>query len=173
MTKQPSRNISRQLASDTSHLPLQRSIYTTMIRLVANRTLPLSFRSLSCAYPSWSGLPNASFRIHSTRRFSLYKLGGPIDAEPEDNPDLFDVLLTDVSYKSLTEDVSEKLGYKYLSRAPKTDLLKMSPQIKGYLFGARSRPFFPFITTFNNQSHYVHFLFDTSSPFTYLSYEVS
>jgi hypothetical protein len=34
-------------------------------------------------------------------------------------------------------------------------------------------PFFALATTYEQFSYHLHFLFDTGSPFTYLSYDVS
>ena len=103
-------------------------------------------------------------RFSSTqiRRYSL------LDAKPSDNPELFDVLLTDVDHRILHGGVSEKLGCTYLSRA--TKILKPMPEI---LFGQHHRPFFAIGTTYEKISCNLHFLFDTGSPFTYLSYDVN
>jgi hypothetical protein len=104
-------------------------------------------------------------RFGSTRRYSL------LDAKPSDNPELFDVLFTDVDHRVLHGGVSEKLGCSYLSRA--TKILKPMPEVNGILFGVHHRPFFSLLTTYEKYSHNLHFLFDTGSPFTYLSYDVS
>jgi hypothetical protein len=58
---------------------------------------------------------------------------GLLDAEPSDDPELFDVLLTDVDHRILHRGVSEELGCTYLS--PATKVLKPIPEINGVLFG--------------------------------------
>jgi hypothetical protein len=147
--------------------------YATMTRLRALCTLPSPFRSLR-------SVNNGRVAIHRSpvfgstqiRRFSSHQtLHSPLDAEPSDNPNFFDVLLIDIDHHVLHRGVSEKLDCSYLSRATKT--LKPIPEIKGVLFGSHCRPFFSLITTYEQTSCNLHFLFDTSSPFTYFSYDVS
>lgn len=95
-----------------------------MIRLRALCTLPFPFRSLSSVNNDRVGIHRSPIfgstqirRFGSTqiRRYSL------LDAKPSDNPELFDVLLTDVDHRILHGGVSEKLGCTYLSRAAETD----------------------------------------------------
>jgi hypothetical protein len=143
-----------------------------MIR--ALRTLPSSFRSLSSVNngrvavhrsPIFGSTQIRRFGSTQIRRYSL------LDTKPSDNPELFDVLLTDVDHRILHGGVSEKLGCTYLSRA--TKILKPMPEINGILFGQHHRPFFAVGTTYEKISYNLHFLFNTSSPFTYLSYDVN
>src|SRR4051812_6171779 len=127
-----------------------------MIGLRALRTLPFSFRSLS-------SVNNGRIAIHRSpvlgftqvRRFdscpSRYSL---LDAEPSDDPNLFDVLLTDVDYRVLRGGVSEELGCIYLSRASK--ILKPASEINGILFGLHYRPFFAIPTTYGENSYNLH-----------------
>jgi hypothetical protein len=96
----------------------------------------------------------------------IYRVGsGPIDPDPSEDPELFDVLLPGLNYHIIHGDISKKLGCEYLSRVPKhVEFLKPSAEISGIL---------PLITTLKDRSHYLHFLFDYGSPYMYLSYEVS
>ncbi|KAI9767879.1 MAG: hypothetical protein M1840_005372 [Geoglossum simile] len=95
---------------------------------------------------------------------------GPFDVEPTDNPDLYDVMLSDVDNRMLFGEVSRELGREYLSRAPNP----ATPQrvFEGILYGKYRRPFVCLPVTFQQRSHYVHFIFDTGLPFTYLAVEV-
>lgn len=64
----------------------------------------------------------ADFRVYSNSPFWFLKsVLSLLDAKPSDNPELFDVLLTDVDHRILHGGVSEKLGCTYLSRAAETD----------------------------------------------------
>jgi hypothetical protein len=144
-----------------------------MIRLRALRALPSPFRSLSSADHGRVAIRRSPvFESTQIRRFSSHQTRySPVDVEPTDNPNLFDILLTDIDHRVLHRGVSEKLECSYLSRATKT--LKPMPEIKGILFGFHNRPFFSLITTYGQTSCNLHFLFDTSSPFTYFSHDVS
>ncbi|KAI9782616.1 MAG: hypothetical protein M1839_004862 [Geoglossum umbratile] len=110
------------------------------------------------------------------RRFHLpvWEPGsGPIDPEPVDDTKNFDVLVPDVNSLKLHGGISKMLGFEYLSRVPEPpEPQKPLSEIIGFLYG-RHRPFFSLATTLQDRGHprYVHFLFDSSSPFTYLSYE--
>jgi hypothetical protein len=122
---------------------------------------------------------SSGFSPTHLRRFHspFYRQGsGPIDPEATDDPDNFDVLVSDVNYLKLREEISKRLGIGYLSRVPKLpELQKPSSEIKGILYGVHHRPLFALATSLESQgrSRYVHFLFDSGSPFTYFSYEVS
>ena len=124
-----------------------------MIGLRALCALPFSFRSLS-------SVNNGRVVIHRSpvfgstqiRRFdSPQPRYSPLDAEPSDDPELFDVLLSDVDYCVLRGGVSEELGCTYLSRALK--ILKPMPEINGILFGLHRRPFFAIPTTYEGNSY--------------------
>ena len=112
------------------------------------------------------------------RRFHLPYFvpgNGPIDPGPVEDPNGFDVLVSDVDDPKLRKEISETLGFQYLSRAPIFPDQKPASEIQGILYGMHNRPFFPLVTTIEGQSRprYVHFLFDSGSPYTYFSYEVS
>ena len=145
-----------------------------MIGLRTLRTLPFTFRPLSSVNKGHVAIHRSPVfgstqtRCSSPTQIRRYSL---LDPEPSDNPELFDVLLTDVDHRVLRGGVSEKLGCDYLSRAAK--ILKPIPEINGILFGPHHRPFFAFATTYEQFSYNLHFLFDTDSPFTYMSYDVS
>jgi hypothetical protein len=142
-----------------------------MIRLRALRALPSSFRSLSSVNGRLAIHRSPVFGSTQIRRFASARLSGLLDAEPSDNPDLFDVLLPDVNHNVLHGAVSERLGNNYLSPAAKVQ--KPAPEINGILFGTHHRPFFGLTATYGQSSHHLHFLFDAGSRFTYLSYDVN
>ena len=52
------------------------------------------------------------------------------------------------------------------------EFLKPLPEIRGIMYGDYDRLLYTLITTYERQSRYVHWLFDTGSPLTFLSYEV-
>ena len=108
------------------------------------------------------------------RRFGLLTCrqgSGPIGPGPPFNPDIYDVLVTDVDYYRLTGEISKMLGHDYQAHAPPP--LKPLREINGTLYGAHRRPLFGIATTFQQRSHYIHFLYDTSLPFTFLSCDVN
>src|SRR2546429_662977 len=141
-----------------------------MIRPAALRTSPFSFRSLSSALNGRIVVQRSPISVprKSVVWFSSINL---LDAEPSDNPELYDILLADVDHRMLHGAVSESLDCDYLSRATKT--LEPKPELNGIMFGRHYQPFFSIPTTFENRSYNLHFLFDTGSPFTYVSYDVS
>lgn len=92
-----------------------------MIGLRALRTLLFSLRSLS-------SVNNGRVVIHRSPLFGSTQIRrfdspqprySPLDAEPSNDLELFDVLLSDVDHRVLRGGVSEELGCTYLSRAPK------------------------------------------------------
>lgn len=98
------------------------------------------------------------------------KGSGPIDPGEDDK---FDILINDINLKVLLNGISDRLGHPYLSRVPDGEIVKPINIVNGILFGIHDRPFFSFPVLFNDESMYVHFLFDTASPATYVSNEVS
>ena len=44
--------------------------------------------------------------------------GGPIEPHPTDNPNLFDLLISDVDHGTLDGAISKALGYEYLANVP-------------------------------------------------------
>jgi hypothetical protein len=83
----------------------------------------------------------------------------------------FDILLTDVDEEDLKTEISTLLGSKYLSET--SPLSNPRPTIHGILYGQYDRPILPLVVAVRKSpSIIVHFLFDTGSPFTYLSEEV-
>jgi hypothetical protein len=96
---------------------------------------------------------------------------GPIDTIPANMPELFDILLSDVDENLLHNEISTQLGTPYLSDTP--HLQTPLPTVDGIVFGDLHRVMFSLAVRFRNQpSSNVHFLYDTGSPFTYLSVEV-
>jgi hypothetical protein len=103
-------------------------------------------------------------------RADLYQ--GPIDVTPADMPELFDILLYDIDEKVLHDEISTALKSAYLSETP--HLTSPHPTVDGIMFGNHNRVLFPLVVRIPRKSHSytIHFLFDSGSPFTYLSQEV-
>ena len=97
---------------------------------------------------------------------------GPIDVTPDNMPELFDILLSDVDEDLLRNDVSKALGSDYLSETP--HLTTPHYTVEGIMFGQHSRILFPLVLRSLNKpsSIVVHFLYNSGSPFTFLSEEV-
>jgi hypothetical protein len=145
-----------------------------MIRLRTLRTLPFSFLSLSSVNNGRVAIHRSSlFGSSQIRRFGSTQIhhNGLLDARPSDNSELFNVLLTKADCRVLHGGLSEKLGLQLPSRV--TKILKPMPEVNGIVFGVHHRPLFALVTTYEKLSYNLHFLFDTSSPFTYLSCDVN
>ena len=98
---------------------------------------------------------------------------GPIDVAPADMPELFDILLSDIDDKVLYNEISTALGSAYLSGTP--NLTSPHTTVDGILFGGHSRVLFPLVVKTSRKSspsYVVHFLYNSGSPFTFLSQEV-
>ena len=97
---------------------------------------------------------------------------GPLDVTPADMPSLFDILLTDVDEKVLHNEISTALGSAYLSETP--HLTSPHITVDGIMFGKNCRVLFPLVVRLPGQSrsYVVHFLYNSRSPFTFLSQEV-
>jgi hypothetical protein len=84
---------------------------------------------------------------------------------------LFDILLFDVNEKVLHNEISTTLGSAYLSETP--HLTSPHAAVDGILFGEYDRTLFPLVVKVSkSRSYIIHFLFDSGSPFTFLSREV-
>jgi len=96
----------------------------------------------------------------------------PLDVDPGAmSPNKYDILLTDVNEEDLKTEISTFLGSKYLSET--SPLSSPQPTIHGILYGIYNRSFLPLVVAVRKSpSVVVHFLFDSGSPFTYLSEEV-
>ena len=102
-------------------------------------------------------------------RSELYH--GPFDVAPADMASLFDILLFDVDEKVLHDEISTTLGSAYLSETP--HLTSPHAAVDGILFGEYDRTLFPLVVKVSkSRSYIIHFLFDSGSPFTFLSREV-
>ncbi|CAG8801486.1 22635_t:CDS:1, partial [Dentiscutata erythropus] len=78
------------------------------------------------------------------------------------NPEMYDVLLTDVFSKDLHEEISEMLKTKYLSYSPDKEF----KEVNGIIFGRNHRVFVSLPVKIMKETKNVHFLVDTSSPTT-------
>jgi len=97
---------------------------------------------------------------------------GPIDVAPTDMPDLYDILLSDIDEKVLHDEISTALGSAYLSETP--HLTSPHLTVDGIIFGKHCRVLFPLVVRLpgKSRSYVIHFLYDSGSPFTFLSQEV-
>jgi hypothetical protein len=87
-------------------------------------------------------------------------------------PELFDILLSDIDEKVLHDEISTALGSAYLLETP--HLTSPHATVDGILFGEHNRVLFPLVVKLPSKScsYVIHFLYDSGSPFTYLSHEV-
>jgi hypothetical protein len=87
-------------------------------------------------------------------------------------PDLFDILLSDIDEKLLHNEISTALGSAYLSET--SHLTSPHATVEGIMFGKHKRVIFPLVVRFprKSRSYVIHFLYDSGSPFTFLSQEV-
>jgi hypothetical protein len=120
--------------------------------------------------PTGGSSPTGSDHHHYLSDPDLYQ--GPIDVTPTDMPELFDILLSDIDEKVLHDEISTAIGSAYLSETP--HLTSPHATVDGIMFGQYSRVLFPLVVRFPRKPHsyVIHFLYDTGSPFTYLSQEV-
>ena len=97
---------------------------------------------------------------------------GLIDVAPTDMPELFDILLTDINDKLLHNEISTALGSAYLSETP--HLTSPHTTVNGIMFGKYKRVLFPLVVRLprKSRSYVTHFVYNSGSPFTYLSKEV-
>jgi len=98
---------------------------------------------------------------------------GPLNVTPAGMPSLFDILLTDVDEKVLHNEISTALGSAYLSETP--HLTSPYATVDGIMFGEHFRVLFPLVVRLpgkKSRSYVIHFLYDSGSPFTFLSQEV-
>ena len=97
---------------------------------------------------------------------------GPLDVTPADMPKLFDILLNDVDEKVLHNEISTALGLAYLLETPHLTSPHMT--VDGIMFGEYCRVLFPLVVRLpgKSRSYIIHFLYDSGSPFTFLSQEV-
>jgi len=114
--------------------------------------------------------PTGSDHHHYLSNPDLYQ--GPIDVTPADMPELFDILLSDIDEKVLHDEISTKLGSAYLSETP--HLTSPYTTVNGIVFGEHHRVLFPLVVRLPRKPHsyVIHFLYDSGSPFSYLSQEV-
>jgi len=105
---------------------------------------------------------------HYLTRPDLYQ--GPIDVNLADMPDLFDILLSDIDERLLRSEISTELGSAYLSETP--HLTSPHATVNGIVFGKYKRMLFPLVVRLKSRSYVIHFLYDSGSPFTFLSQEV-
>ena len=106
------------------------------------------------------------------RHFYEHLYQGPIDVTTDNMPQLFDILLSDIDENVLQNEISTMLGSSYLSETP--HLTTPHTTIDGIMFGEHDRVLFPLVLRFPNKasSIVVHFLYNSGSPFTFLSEEV-
>ena len=146
-----------------SHLPTFRSTFyplTASPSPFANMFSSASHLSQP-SDPYYYGLPNLDLYL------------GPIDVPPAEMPELFDILLSDVNEELLHNEISKSLGSAYLSETPR--LTSPRPTIDGIMSGVNCHMLFPLVVRLfgeKSPSYNIHFLYDSGSPFTFLSQEV-
>jgi hypothetical protein len=93
-----------------------------------------------------------------TAHFYEHLYQGPIDVTPDNMPELFDIVLSDVDEDLLRNDISKALGSDYLSETP--HLTTPRSTVEGIMFGKHNRILFPLVLRFPNKpsSIVVHFL---------------
>ena len=98
----------------------------------------------------------------------IHDVGGP-------NPKDYDVLLKDVDYHVLQDEISTLGGIPYLQEATMSDAVKKLREATAFVFGSMHRMIFP-AAVHNadiDKAHWIYFLIDTGSPLTYLSSQVN
>ena len=170
------RTLSRSAAKAASR-PLRHP--TSTPRWIPSKKLP------------YSGLPNCEM---IARRFSSSQTDPPAyfarnlkqeklqrgeftdihDITPEEAiyPYEYDVLLSDVTHDTLKQTISDEIGIAYISEAT-GDAKQPVSVCDGYIYGPNRRPIVPLVVSYQEQSRWVFFLIDSSSPWTFLSSQVS
>jgi len=108
---------------------------------------------------------------HYLSRADLYQ--GPIDVAPTDMPDLYDILLSDIDEEVLHNEISTALRSAYLSETP--HLTSPLATVDGIMFSKHNHVLFPLVVRLpgkKSRSYVMHFLYNSGSPFTFLSQEV-
>jgi len=77
----------------------------------------------------------------------------------------YDVLITDINSELLTNEISNRIGYNYLSEC------KEEIRNNGIFYGISERLLLCYAVTIKNITKNVIFIFDTGSPITFLSQE--
>ena len=88
--------------------------------------------------------------------------------EAVNQPQMFDLLLLDISSKDLHSKISEKLNIQYLHEF----IGNVPSKFSGIVYGPNRRVFFPIVVEVRKQKRMVIFLLDTGSPSTYICQEV-
>lgn len=85
----------------------------------------------------------------------------------------YDVLISDITHKTLDTTIAEELGIPYLEGATKADAEEMVRIADGYIFGPNDRTIIPLVVTHKEVARWVFFILGTGCPWTYLSAEVN
>ncbi|OCK73432.1 hypothetical protein K432DRAFT_430593 [Lepidopterella palustris CBS 459.81] len=137
----------------------------------SSQPLPPLLKDDPTGGPSSTVCPSPTGSDHHHYLSDPYLYQGPIDVTPADMPELFDILLSDIDEKVLHNEVSTELGSAYLSETP--CLTSPHNTVNGIVFGEHSRALFPLVVRFprKSRSYVIHFVYNSGSPFTYLSHE--
>jgi len=81
--------------------------------------------------------------------------------------DKYDILLTDVNFTDIHEEISKKLNIEYLSNSHSAEL----KEVKGIIFDLNYRIFLSLPVKIKKEIKNIHFLLDTGSPRTYICEE--
>jgi hypothetical protein len=115
------------------------------------------------ALKSWQKATNSSeyVDIHELRDISNLELNN------------YDVLITDVTEKTLRTEISKVFGIDYLAKATEEDAKREVDAINGCLYGDGRRAMVPCVVSNGNKAYWVHFFVDTGAPTTFLSEKVN
>ena len=92
-----------------------------------------------------------------------------IGNDPED----YDVLITDIQHETLETTISEELGIPYLSKAAQAKPKDVVQVAHGYIYGPKRRTIVPFVVGHGEEARWVFFVVASWAPLTYLSIQVS
>ena len=79
----------------------------------------------------------------------------------------YDVLISDITHKTLDTTIAEELGIPYLGEATKADAEARVRIADGYIFGPNDRTIIPLVVTHKEVARWVFFILDTGCPWTY------
>ena len=89
------------------------------------------------------------------------------------DPASYDVLIPDISHETLRTTNAEELGVSYLSKAADSDANEVVEVGTGIIHGDTLRPIVPSVVSRSDEARWAFSIVDSSSPFTYLSVQVS
>ena len=88
-------------------------------------------------------------------------------------PSEFNVLISDITHKTLESTISQDIGMDYLSKAEEPDANRVLESVTGYIRRLGHRALVPLVVNNDGEARWVFFIIDSSAPFTYLSVQVN